>query len=70
MSEELSRFSHKFDLNCDDLPIEVIVYVRGDTHLMSLVDCKYNTGGHGEYCNLSGNECPYSFVTGVRKLRL
>lgn len=51
--------------------VEIKIYKRpGSSDLSSLVDCPYNTGGHGQRCKAShphsdkfeeGVHCPYSF---------
>lgn len=57
------------------LPEPVLVLVEifkfsGSNHLSSIVECPYNTGGHGDRCKAShpevdkkevGISCPYSF---------
>ena len=53
-------------------PLEVNVRIDkspGSNTISSTVDCKYNTGSHGERCKAShpkvgeGASCPYSFDT-------
>ena len=63
------RYGHK----ALEKPIEVSVKIQkspGCSTISSLVDCQYNTGGHGQRCKAShpgvdkkwgGINCPYSF---------